>query len=58
MEGEVRDMAKVYVIGAAKGGTAKTVSSYNLAYSLAEKGKKVLAVDAALCAEGRQDRRG
>lgn len=38
-------MAKVYVIGAAKGGTAKTVSSYNLAYSLAEKGKKVLAVD-------------
>lgn len=45
MEGEVTDMAKVYVIGAAKGGTAKTVSSYNLAYSLAEKGKKVLAVD-------------
>ena len=38
-------MAKVFVIGAAKGGTAKTVSSYNLAYSLAEKGKKVLAVD-------------
>ena len=38
-------MAKVFVIGAAKGGTAKTVSSYNLAYSLAEKGKKVLVVD-------------
>lgn len=38
-------MAKVFVIGAAKGGTAKTVSSYNVAYSLAEKGKKVLAVD-------------
>ncbi len=45
MEGEVNCMAKVFVIGAAKGGTAKTVSSYNLAYSLAEKGKKVLAVD-------------
>lgn len=38
-------MGKVYVIGAAKGGTAKTVSTYNLAYSLAERGKKVLAVD-------------
>ncbi|MEE8896901.1 MAG: ParA family protein [Eubacteriales bacterium] len=38
-------MAKVYVIGAMKGGTAKTATTYNLAYSLAEQGKKVLAVD-------------
>ena len=38
-------MGMVYVIGAAKGGTAKTVTTYNLAYSLAEMGKKVLCVD-------------
>ena len=38
-------MAKVYVIGAMKGGTAKTATTYNLAYSLAEQGKRVLAVD-------------
>lgn len=38
-------MAKVYVIGAMKGGTAKTSTVFNLAYSLAEKNKKVLAVD-------------
>lgn len=38
-------MARVYVIGAMKGGTAKTVTTYNLAYSLAEQGKRVLAID-------------
>ena len=38
-------MGNVYVIGAAKGGTAKTVTTYNLAYSLMELGKRVLAVD-------------
>ena len=38
-------MAKVYVIGAMKGGSAKTATTYNLAYSLAEQGKRVLAVD-------------
>lgn len=38
-------MGMVYVIGSAKGGTAKTVSTFNLAYSLAERGRKVLAVD-------------
>lgn len=38
-------MAKVYVIGAMKGGTAKTVTTYNLAYSLAEQEKRVLAID-------------
>ena len=38
-------MGKVIVIGAAKGGTAKTVSTYNLAYSLNELGKKVLCID-------------
>lgn len=36
---------KVYLIGATKGGVGKSVSSYNLAYSLAKLGKKVLAVD-------------
>ena len=39
------NMGKVYVIGAAKGGTAKTVSTYNLAYSLKEHGNSVLLVD-------------
>ena len=38
-------MGVIYVIGAAKGGTAKTVTTYNLAYSLMELGKRVLAVD-------------
>lgn len=38
-------MCKVILIGATKGGVGKSVSSYNLAYSLAELGKKVLAVD-------------
>ncbi len=38
-------MAKVYMIGAMKGGTAKSVSVLNLAYSLQKLGKRVLAVD-------------
>ena len=38
-------MGKIILIGATKGGVGKTVSTYNLAYSLASMGKKVLAVD-------------
>lgn len=38
-------MGMIYVIGAAKGGTGKTVTTYNLAYSLMTLGKRVLAVD-------------
>lgn len=38
-------MSMIYVIGAAKGGTGKTVTAYNLAYSLMKLGKRVLAVD-------------
>lgn len=38
-------MGKIILIGATKGGVGKSVSSYNLAYSLAKLGKKVLAVD-------------
>ena len=38
-------MGKIILVGATKGGVGKTVSSYNLAYSLANLGKKVLAVD-------------
>lgn len=38
-------MAKIIVLGAMKGGVGKSVSTFNLAYSLAELGKKVLAVD-------------
>lgn len=41
-------MAKVYMIGSFKGGVGKSVSAINLAYSLAEMGKKVLAVDSKL----------
>ncbi len=38
-------MAKIIVLGATKGGVGKSVSTYNLAYSLERLGKKVLAVD-------------
>lgn len=37
-------MVKVYMIGAMKDGTAKSVSTFNLAYSLSKKGKRVLTV--------------
>ncbi|MBE5952106.1 MAG: ParA family protein [Lachnospiraceae bacterium] len=37
--------AKVLMLGALKGGVGKSVSSFNLAYSLKKLGKKVLAVD-------------
>lgn len=36
---------KIIMIGALKGGTGKTCTTYNLAYSLQRLGKKVLAVD-------------
>ena len=38
-------MGKVIMIGAMKGGVGKTVTAFNLAYSLKKLGKKVLAVD-------------
>ena len=38
-------MGKVYMIGSQKGGTAKTTTTFNLAYCLQKMGKKVLAVD-------------
>lgn len=38
-------MAKIIEIGSAKGGVAKTTTTYNLAYVLNEMGYKVLAVD-------------
>ena len=36
---------KIIMIGSMKGGVSKTVTTFNLAYSLAKLGKKVLAVD-------------
>ena len=38
-------MGKIIMCGSFKGGVGKTASSWNLAYSLASMGKKVLAVD-------------
>ena len=38
-------MGKIIMIGAMKGGVGKSVTAFNLAYSLQRKGKKVLAVD-------------
>lgn len=39
------NMGKIYMTACMKGGCAKTVTTYNLAYSLKELGKKVLCVD-------------
>lgn len=38
-------MGKIYMIGAMKGGVGKSVSVFNLAYSLQKRGKRALAVD-------------
>lgn len=38
-------MGKIIMIGAMKSGVGKTVTTFNLAYSLQKKGKRVLAVD-------------
>lgn len=38
-------MARIIMCGSFKGGVGKTASSWNLACSLAEMGKRVLAVD-------------
>ena len=38
-------MGKIMMCGSFKGGVGKTASSWNLAYCLAEMGKKVLVVD-------------
>ena len=38
-------MGRIIMIGSMKGGVSKTVTTYNLVYSLQKLGKKVLAVD-------------
>lgn len=38
-------MGKIIMIGAMKGSVGKSVTAFNLAYSLQKKGKRVLAVD-------------
>ena len=38
-------MARIIMCGSFKGGVGKTASSWNLAYSLTEMGKRILAVD-------------
>lgn len=38
-------LGKIYMTACMKGGCAKTVTTYNLAYSLQKLGKKVLCVD-------------
>ena len=40
-----RKYGRIIMCGSFKGGVGKTASSWNLAYSLAEMGKRVLAVD-------------
>ena len=38
-------MCRIIMCGSFKGGVGKTVTAFNLAYSLAELGNRVLAVD-------------